>query len=179
MAAPVELSGIAVVCAGSFNPAIFQPDWLATKELVPPESAAAARDGLIVTPQLAAFTADWLSIQVTADQAAFTTVDEGRDLDLRDFARSVLTVLPETPVDAVGINSDAHFRVDSEEAWHTLGDRFAPKDFWEPLFEGDTWKKRPDDKIVGLRSITVEASRDDLSGLVRVEVGPSVRVGPL
>src|SRR5438067_1325316 len=118
MATP-EFSGVSVVCAGSFNPAILQPQWLADKELVPAEAAEHARERLLVTPQLAAFTADWLSVQVTTDQAAFATVEDGRDFDLRDFARSVWELLPETPIDAVGINSDAHFRAESEDAWHT------------------------------------------------------------
>jgi hypothetical protein len=125
----IELSGVSIVGAGSFNPAIFQPRWLAAKELVPDGLAEHAETQLVVTPQLTAFTSDWLSLQVTDEQAVFSTVHEGREVDLRDFARGVLEVLPETPVDALGINADAHFKVESEDAWHALGDQWLPKSF--------------------------------------------------
>jgi hypothetical protein len=180
-----ELSGVTIVGAGSFNPAIVHPQWLADKRLIDPDVAqhALEREGgppLIVSPQLASFAADWLVVQVTKQQAILSTVDEGRELDLRDLAKGVFDLLPETPVDALGINADAHFRVDNEAAWHAFGDRFLPKEFWEPLFEGEDWKVRPDGKHrVGTRVMTVEANRNDkVPGYVRVELAPSVRISP-
>ncbi len=79
---------------------------------------------LIVSSQLAAFTADWLTVQVTQDQAAFSTVEE-RELDLRDLAMAIFDLLPETPVDAIGINVGWHVRANSEADWHAFGDRFS------------------------------------------------------
>jgi hypothetical protein len=126
------------------------------------------------------FVADWLRVQVTQEQAVFSTVDEGRDLDLRDLVRGVFELLPETPVDALGINSDTHFRTSSEESWHAFGDFFLPKGFREPLFDSGAWKKRPDGSRVGMRVMAVEVHRDDaeLPGFIAVEVAPSVRVTP-
>jgi hypothetical protein len=69
------------------------------------------------------FAADWLSVQVSLNQAVLSTVEEGREFDLRDLVKNVFDLLPETPVDAVGLNADAHFRVGSEEEWHAIGDR--------------------------------------------------------
>ena len=132
----------------------------------------------VAVRQLATFTADWLSVQVTLEQAVFSTVEEGREFDLRDLAQGVLDLLPETPVDAVGLNTDAHYRVESEEAWHAIGDRFLPKDFWQPMFKGDEWRRRPDGQSVGLRSLAVEAWREDIPAFVRAEVAPSVRLMP-
>lgn len=180
-----ELSGVAIVGAGTFNPAILHPQWLAEKELIPENLAEHAMrqespQPVVVSPQLTVFVGDWLSVQVTPEQAVFSTVDQGRELDLRDFVRGVFDLLPETPVDALGINSDTHFRTGSEGAWHAFGDRFLPKEFWEPLFDDGAWRKRPDGKRVGMRSMTVEVHRDDeiLPGMVRVEVAPSVRITP-
>src|SRR5207248_1459218 len=65
-----------------------------------------------------------------------------------------------------------------EEAWHAIGDHFLPKDFWAPLFEGEEWKRRPDGETVGMRSMTIEAWRDDVPSFVRTEVAPSVRLTP-
>ncbi len=181
MATP-ELSGVSIVGAGTFNPAIIHPRWLAEKRLLPENLAEHAMtpgpQEMLVSGQLAVFVADWLAVQVTQEQAVFSTVDQGRELDLRDFATGVFELLPETPVDALGINTDIHFRTASEEAWHAFGDRFLPKDFWEPLFSGEGWKERPDGKKVGMRVMTVEAHREDsqIPGYVRVQLAPSVRV---
>ena len=175
----MELSGISVVAAGAFNPAIFHPLWFAGKELVAENAIdeALAKD-FVAVRELSVFTADWLSVQVTLDQAVFSTVDQGREFDLRDLAKGVLDLLPETPVNAVGINADAHFRAGSEDDWHSIGDRFLPKDFWEPLFEGEEWKRRPNGQAVGMRSMTVEAWREGISAWVRTEVAPSLRLMP-
>jgi hypothetical protein len=179
-APPVDLSGVSIVAAGAMNPAIFQPQWLLDKELIGQNAATDARDQLVVSPELTAFTADWLGVQVTLQQAAFQTVEEGRDVDVRDVVKGVFTLLPETPVDGIGINTDAHFRVPSAEAWHEIGDKFLPKDVWEPVFqyEGQELVERPTGSVVGLRTLTVEVTRPESGGYVRVEVAPSVRVTP-
>lgn len=179
-----ELSGVAIVAAGAFNPAIIHPRWLADRELIPESVADHAltqsAQQLIVSQQLAIFVGDWLSVRVTPQQAVFSTVDEGRSLDLRDLVQGIFDLLPETPVDGLGINSDTHFRTESEAAWHEFGDQFLPKDFWEPLFEDGDWRPRPDGKHVGMRVMTVEVYRDDgdVPGFVRIELAPSVRVTP-
>jgi hypothetical protein len=178
---PIELSGISVIAVGAFNPAIFQPLWFAEKKLMPPNAIDEAMEkDFMATREIAAFTADWLAVQVTLTQLSFSTVEEGREMDIRDLVKGVFELLPETPVDAVGVNADAHFRVGSEEEWHAIGDQFLPKDFWQPLFDDEQWKRRPgSDQTVGLRSMTVEATREDIPSYVRTELAPSVRVTPL
>lgn len=179
MARPIELGGVSIVGAGAFNPAIVHPRWLLDKELISENAADdAVKENFVSTPELTVFTADWVSVQVSLQQAVFATVEEGRELDLRDLARGVLDLLPETPVNAIGINADSHFRIESEEEWHEIGDRFLPKDFWEPVFEQGDWQRRSAGQAVGLRTMTVEATREDGTGYVRMEVGPSVRVQP-
>jgi hypothetical protein len=179
MAHGVEMAGVSVVGAGAFNPAIFHPRWFYEKDLISQDSVddALARE-FVGVREFAAFTADWLGVQVTPQQAVFSTVDVGRDSDLRDLAKAVFELLPETPVDALGLNADAHFRVESEDAWHAIGDRFLPKDFWQPLFEDPQWRRRAGGLSVGLRSMAVEGWYEDLSGYVRTEVAPSIRVTP-
>ena len=180
-----ELSGVTIVGAGSFNPAIIHPTWLREKGLIPANLAEDALENhqsqpTISTPQLSTFVADWLAVQVTQEQAVFSTVEEGRQDELRDIARGIFELLPETPVDAIGINSDTHFRLESEQVWHEFGDKFLPKDFWEPLFSEGDWLARPDGQHVGLRSMTIEVTRGDSGppGFVRTELGPSVRITP-
>lgn len=184
MRAP-DLSGINIVAAGAFNPAIVHPTWLADKALIPKELADFSLRGdaekpVVVSSQVASFVADWLTVQVTPEQAVFATVDVARHQDLRDVAQGVFDLLPETPVDAMGVNVDAHFRTETPEKWHSFGDYFLPKDFWEPLFESGAWRARADGKKVGMRKSVVEIARedDDFPGFVRVELAPSVRVQP-
>jgi hypothetical protein len=184
--AGVELSGVSVIGAGAFNPAIVHPQWLAAKGLIPEDVAEHAMNdsetnALVVSGQLSVFTADWLQVQFTQENASFSTVEEGRELDLRDVAMAVFDLLPETPVDAVGINAAWHVRAESEESWHQFGDRFLPKDFWRAVFEGGDWRTRADGETVGLRTMTVEVARADASkraGFIRLEVAPSIRVQP-
>jgi hypothetical protein len=174
-----ELSGVAVVGAGSFNPAILHPRWLAENGLIAQNEAEHALENTVVSSQLTAFTADWLSVQAVPEQAVFSTVEEARELELRDAARGVLDLLPHTPVDGLGINADAHYRLDSEEEWHAVGDLFAPKDFWEPLFAREEWIRRENsDLTVGLRTLRVETWRANRKDYVRVEVAPSTRIVP-
>jgi hypothetical protein len=180
VAGKLELSGITVVGVGPFNPAIFQPRWFADNELLADTDAEDAQDQLVVTPQLTVFTGGWLSVQVTREQAVFATVEDARELELRDLVKNVFELLPHTPVSAVGINADNHFRVDSEDAWHELGDVVLPKDRWDPLFVGDDqeWLTRSGDKVSGLRSMTVESWRPNRRDYVRVQVEPSTRITP-
>lgn len=178
MPASIEFSGVAVVLAGSFNPAIFQPTWFSLRELLPEGVVLDAAGSILVTPDLTTFTADWLGIQVTQQQAIFSTLDEARSADLRDLVLGVCDLLPETPVDAVGINADAHFRVESEEAWDALGDLFVPKGFWDPLFDNEMWRARSSGSRVGVRSVTMEASIDGEQAFTRIEAAPSVRITP-
>jgi hypothetical protein len=46
------------------------------------------------------------------------------------------------------------------------------------MFEGEGWKQRSDGQAVGLRSMMVEAWREDMPAFVRTEVAPSARLTP-
>src|SRR5438093_10129380 len=101
MAPTVELGGVAVVGAGSFNPAIFHPTWFARNKLLAESDAEHALHRgdsgdpqIVITPQLTAFNAGWLSIQVTLEQLIFSTVEEARELELRNLAKGVFELLP-------------------------------------------------------------------------------------
>jgi hypothetical protein len=174
-----ELTGVALVAAGSFNPAIFHPRWLSDNDLLAENEAEHALGEIVLTAQLTAFTADWLSIQVTPQQAVFSTVEEAHELELRDLVRGSFDLLPHTPVDAIGINFDSHYLLSSEQEWHAFGDRFVPKDYWEMSVFGDgPWKKRDEGHFAGMRMLQVEAWNENRKDFVRVEIAPSVRVTP-
>lgn len=45
---------------------------------------------------------------------------------LHDLAAGVFELLPHTPVTAFGVNRCAHFAMESEDAWHSLGFSLGP-----------------------------------------------------
>lgn len=76
-------------------------------------------------------------------------------------------ILEHTPVTALGINREMHFRLDSEQEWHRLGDRLVPKDGWNPILGGRA----------GMLSLDVTADKTDSPGAkFNVKVQPSTRV---
>jgi hypothetical protein len=54
-----ELEGAGIVLVGSFNPSIFQPKWLASKDIIGVAEGEEAKIQ-IISPEISSFSADWL-----------------------------------------------------------------------------------------------------------------------
>ena len=157
--------GVNIVLRGDFNAAIFHPSWLAAEDLIRLQEAEAAEIE-IVHPKVAVFTTEWLQLRVFGDRFQAGTVQEAYYEALRDLVVGVFTLLNHTPLRLMGMNQDFHYRLESEEAWHTVGHRLAPKEYWKAALNNP-----------GMRSLTVEGRRpDNLDGYIRVKVEPSNRV---
>jgi hypothetical protein len=165
-AAP-EISGTSVVLIGSFNPAIIQPAWLASKGLIG-ESEADAANIDVITHDISAFSTDWLRVLVTGDRfLCASEVAPSFDL-LRDLTVGIFRHLAETPITAMGINRSFHFPAPSEEAWHAFGHKLAPKDIWNDVMSNP-----------GTRAVVIQGARPDKAvGHVFATVEPSIRVQP-
>ncbi len=160
---PPEIEGASIVLLGSFNPSIFQPRWLGAQGLLRAEEAENAKIA-VVKNDIADFSTGWLHLQVLQDRLVMQTSDPRQFLPLRDFAVGILNLLPHTPTYALGLNKFAHFKMESVEAWHSIGDTLAPKRPWEGIMAG-----RP-----GLLSMLIEGRREaSLTGVLRVKVEPS------
>lgn len=158
-----QLEGISIVLLGQFNPAIFQPAWLAAEKLIRPQEAESAEIQLI-HPEAAIIQMEWLKLNVMRERFQVATVQSSYFEPLRDLVMGIFSLLSHTPLRALGINHEFHFRLDSEKKWHALGDHLAPKRDWTLL-------NKP-----GLRSLVIEGQRDDgFDGYVRVKVEPSQR----
>ncbi len=161
-----EISGGSVVLVGSFNPKIFQPQWFARQELLPQAEADAAEIKVII-PQVSHFDTERFSIQVTDDRFVATSKSSASPAPLRDLVGGTFFILEHTPVSAMGLNYHMHFAMGSEERWHEVGDRLAPKEPWKEILEG-----RP-----GLLSMTIVTQKDAPKGAqFRVKVEPSTQV---
>ncbi len=160
-----ELSGLSIIVVGAFNPAILQPSWLAAKQLLRPEEAEAA-EVEVITREIASFSTDWLDLAITLDRLQISTTSAPSYDLVRDLVVGIFTFLPETPVKAMGINRNSHYRVNTEETWHAFGDKLAPKDVWNAVLEK-----------AGMRSLIMQGVRPDgRQGNIIVQVEPSLRL---
>lgn len=161
----VGFETVAVVVKGSFNPSIFSPLWLRQQGLIgSPELGEQDID--IITRDFASFRAGWLAVQVATDALQLATTDLEETERLRDVAVGILRTLEHTPIAAVGINREVHFRVDSLERWHEIGDILVPKEHWQDSL-----------KLPGMRSVTIWGARpDEYAGRIQVQVEPSMRI---
>jgi hypothetical protein len=163
-----QLEGAAIVLVGNFNPPIFQPAWFAAKKLLPDAEVEEAAD-VMITSDIASFTAEWLTVQVMQQRFQAATADPSKYGPLLDLVVGTFTFLEHTPFNKAGLNHQAHYALPSEEKWHAFGDLLAPKPQWSSLFEGR----------VGMRSLTVEGRRAGCEAkYIRASVEPSNRVTP-
>jgi hypothetical protein len=165
--AKIALEGMTIVFRGAFNPAIFHPTWYQRHQLLPEDEAEKA-DVVVVSRDVAIFSTERFTFQVTDDRFAVATERTEAFDPLRDLAVGTFQLLSHTPLRLLGINRIVHFQVGSEDVWHEVGHRLAPKDVWLPVLE------RP-----GLRSLGVAGVRPDgRRGAVNVRVEPSGRIHP-
>ncbi len=162
-----SIQAVNIVVIGAFSPIMFHPSWLNAHDLIRQEEADAAKIKT-VSPQATIFTLEWLEFMVLPERLQLLTNQESHYEVLRDLGISVLQLLNNTPLRALGINRQFHYSMESEEAWHYIGDRLAPKEDWRAIVESP-W----------LRSLLIEAQRnDDEKGYLLIKVEPSARLIP-
>ena len=133
MQAP-ETEGASIVMIGSFNPAIFQPQWLGAQQLIRAEEADNAKITTI-QPQVADFSTEWFQLQVLQQRFMMITTDPRQYGPLRDLVMGMFAILAHTPVSRLGINRHFHFATPSIEVWHGIGHRLAPKAPWHEIMK--------------------------------------------
>ena len=170
-----EISGVEVVLLGDFNPAIFTPAWFAMHGLLP-MAAADSADLQVAHRQLTVFSTDWLQLQVATNRFVADTGQAPhvrvRDLVVRVFKEHLL----HTPLNAMGINRNVHFRVGSSAERDRIGRALAPVEPW------GRWRQalELDGEKNGMASLTMsqhDPTDRPPGGAVRVRVEPSNRVG--
>lgn len=130
-----QISSSSIVLAGSFNPRIFQPEWFARQGLMSKEQVEAAEIRVIV-PEVAHFETEQVVIQVTQERFIASSNPNANAVPLRDLVQGTFFILEHTPITAMGLNRHMHFPLESEEMWHQVGDKLAPKDPWNDILEG-------------------------------------------
>lgn len=177
-----ELSGISVVMLGNFNPPIFNPDWLARKEIIGPEVASDAKIE-VIHREMSAFRVGSTAVRVLPDR--FTAeINVPPLISVRDFVLNIFNSLPETPINRMGINFSVHFPVDGFEKRDAVGVALAPPDQWGEWAQDIAGKTAYDDpdfkkKHGGMRSLSMmQRDLDDReNGHIVAKVEPSLKIG--
>lgn len=158
----IEEEVASIVLLGSFNPAIFQPSWLAQKGLLRASEAESATIE-VIHPEVASFRTEWLTVSVTRNKFLALTSAATHHAPLRDLVLGTFELLEHTPVTALGLNRALQYRLGSHEARDQLGDQLMPKSPWNGALDQPK-----------LRTLTAEGRRDDgLAGKLNVRIEPA------
>lgn len=171
-----EIFGSVIVAVGSFNPAIFSPDWLLSRKLIGSGDCDAAQQAgsLIVTSQVSAFETDWFHLQVVDNQFSLTSKGALTPA-IRDLAQGIFETVPHTPVTAVGLNFLGHFKMATEEDYHLVGDTLAPKAVWREIYDQNTF----DVGLADMQVFVYRAKRGqspDSPDRVTIQLQPSSKI---
>ncbi|HEY5705272.1 MAG TPA: hypothetical protein VIS96_06840 [Terrimicrobiaceae bacterium] len=163
-----ESESLDVVLVGSFNPAIFHPQWFLRQELVGENEADEAKVKM-VSSQITDVQFGGVRAVCVTDRLTLSTPNVAFTEKIHDLATAILRLLPHTPVRACGINPQVHYRVQTVAYWHKIGNTLAPKNvIWNDLFPEP-----------GMQSLTIKAPRGGVfPGETNVTVGPSDRCKP-
>jgi hypothetical protein len=163
-----DAQGIDVILLGSFNPAIFHPQWFLRHGLIGEEEAD-PQGVKVVSADVTEILVGEIRIICVGERLSLGTQNIAYEQKLRDLLEGTLALLPHTPVRACGINPAAHYHLEGLDYWHKIGNTLAPKDLiWKDLFV------RP-----GLRNLTIQSkvSPDDINE-INITIEPSTRFDP-
>ena len=174
MLIPPDISACAIVLLGQFNPAIFHPAWLQSKNIEHQESSP---DGdLLAHKDIATFTIDARTYLVRTDRFQLETRSipwvSILDITTKIFGEH----LSHTPITAIGVNRTVHFKLPDMSSRIRLGRKLAPIEPWDDFGQGlDT-----DDvnQTGGLQSLTMRRKSLLEGGAIEtnVTIEPSIRV---
>jgi len=160
-----EIDSASIGMNGSFNPAIFQPHWLAAQKLIRPEEAKTAKITTI-QPELADFSTEWFQLQVLQNRFLLLSADPRQFSPLRDLAAAIFSLLPHTPITKLGMHRLLHFQMRNKDQWHKLGHILAPKEPWSGILD------RP-----GLLNVSIQGYSSEVpAGTAIIKLQPSTRV---
>jgi len=170
-----DISSCSIVFLGKFNPAIFHPAWLHSKgiEVDEPELS----DNIITSRDFTQFSIDSRIYRFQTDrfQVETPTAPWVRLVDIA--TRIFCEHLHHTPIFALGINRDMHFRLPNASSRIRLGRKLAPIGPWGEYGKG----MDAEDRVLtgGLQTLTMrQKSRLADGHMVQTNatIEPSVRI---
>ena len=163
-----EFENCSVVLVGSFNPAIFHPEWFVRQGLLPADAVDAAKIA-VVSPDVTECVVGSVKVFCDNTRLVFTVGNMTESAKLQDLVVGTLRILAHVPLAAVGLNQEGVFRAQSVEHWHKIGHTLAPK---EPV-----WKKLGADP--GMQQISIKFPLQDNPKIeLNLTVAPYPQTGP-
>ena len=128
-----ELENCTVVLLGSFNPAIFHPEWFVRMGLL--SVGAVDPAGIkVVSPDVSECLLGPVKVFCDNTRLIFSVGNMTDSDKLQDLVIGSLGILGHVPLTAAGINQEGVFKAGSEAHWHKIGHSLAPKDLvWNRL----------------------------------------------
>ncbi|MAJ70677.1 MAG: hypothetical protein CBB67_008595 [Alteromonadaceae bacterium TMED7] len=165
-----ESEEITLVILGSFNPTIFQPQWLIRNQLVAEEELSGDNINIeLIHRDLTKFENNWFIIEVTPSRLLIKAKKSHRSEAVRDLICSIFAILSETPIESFGMNYIEEYRCASSSDWHAFGDTLTPKEIWHQAISTDE-----STKSIGMLQTEMRVERfDSLPGNINVKVAPS------
>jgi hypothetical protein len=163
-----EAEGLEVVVVGSFNPAIFHPEWFLRQKLAGEDDVKEAQVN-VVGRDVTDIEICGLKVVCINDRFSLATANISHAAKMQDFLLHIFALLPHTPVTACGINSFAHYLIGDTQYWNKIGHTLVPKELiWNGLLE------KP-----GMQSVIVKGLRKgDFPGEINIRVEPSQKIQP-
>lgn len=159
----LKIETLSVVFVGDFNPVIFQPFWLASKNLIG-EIEANEANVEIIHKEVVKYELDWIKIEVTKNRCQFKTSKEPYFEPLKDLAVGVFKILRETPIKSFGINYIYDLSLIDEKKYYDFGNKLSPLNLWDGQLN--------DPRLISIE-IKEETRRDNQNGYRRVRIMPS------
>jgi hypothetical protein len=158
-----EIYALGITLLGNFNPSIFTPHWLASKDAIR-NSEADAANVEIIHPEISKFNLDWLSVEVSQSRADFKTKRESDFMAMRDLVISIFSVLKETPLNAIGLNHLIHYTMRDLKEYENFGYWLSPVQNFSDILN--------DPKLQNVQYIET-ATQDKNEGTIRLIISPS------
>lgn len=158
--------GLEVALIGSFNPAIFHPEWFLHQKFISEEEAKSSETLVnVVGRDVTEIQLYGMKLLCMNDRLSLSTSNISKAARMQDLLMQMFTTLSHTPITACGINPHAHYRVENVNYWHKIGHTLAPKELiWNELVE------QP-----GMQSLLIKALRKgEFPGEIYLGVEPSL-----
>jgi hypothetical protein len=132
-----EILGTDITLVGPFHPASFSARWLLDRGLVR-ESDVDEDNAPEEKLRNDFYRLTAVPFQVTVMQERMTVQGAATSAPLiKDLVLGLLEINAARSISALGMNFYGHYRCESEEQWHHIGNTLLPKPIWAELFPND------------------------------------------
>lgn len=172
----VEEQAVSIVANGNFNPAIFQPAWLASRGVITDEESDGAEIE-IIHDEICKFKVSSVQFDVRTNRFVMNALAEPFVKIIDIFAQIFGEFLVHTPIRSVGINYGAHFQLVDWKQRNRLGRALAPVEPWGPL--SSEFEATDEEMVGGITSLSMKATQPKIGPKcsVGVTIQPSTVVG--